>query len=246
LKAKNRHGVHSPFVYKLLDEVIYFKGHYYNYDKVNSIRTRMLRDNSILKITDLGAGSKKLGQARKVSAIARTSVKNKKLGELIYRLAVHQQAGTTLELGTSLGITTSYFALANTKSAVYTIEGDPKIRQIAIQNFHSLALTNVHSIEGNFDLILDELLNNIQEIGLAFIDGNHKKEPVLNYVNKILPKIQAGGLVIIDDIYWSREMTEAWEELIRIPEFTVSIDLYYFGILFVRPGQTKEHFFIKI
>jgi hypothetical protein len=40
-------------------------------------------------------------------------------------------------------------------------------------------------------------------------------------------------------------MTEAWEEIIKMTEFSVSIDLFHLGILFVRKEQKKEHFIIK-
>jgi predicted O-methyltransferase YrrM len=244
-KAKTMHGTHSPFVYQLLEEVIYKKGSYYNYDKVATLRSKLLRDKRTIKVIDLGAGSKKLNNHRKINQIARVSVKNKKLGELIYRLAVNFQPTISLELGTSLGVTTSYLALANTNGHVISLEGDPETRKIALENFHSLNITNIKCIEGNFDTELPKLVDHLTEIDFAFLDGNHRKEPTLNYLKQILPQLKNGSCVIVDDIYWSREMTEAWEEIIKMPEFTVSIDLFHLGILFIRKEQKKEHFIIK-
>lgn len=244
--AKTLHGTHSPFVYHLLEEFIYRKGNYYNYDKVASLRSRLLRDKRVIEVMDLGAGSKKLGNQRRIDQIARLSVKNKKLGELIYRLGVYLQPELTLELGTSLGVTTSYLALANSKGKVITMEGDPATRKIALENFQSLNLTNIQCTPGNFDDELPKILENVDQIDLAFLDGNHRKEPTLTYLKLILPKLKNGSCVIIDDIYWSREMTEAWQEIIRMPEFQVSIDLFHLGILFIRKEQHKEHFIIKI
>jgi predicted O-methyltransferase YrrM len=245
VKAKTLHGTHSPFVYQLLEEVVYRKGNYYNYDKVAALRSQLLRDNRTIEVIDLGAGSKKLNSKRKINQIAKISVKNKKLGELIYRIAVHLQPNLTLELGTSLGVTTSYIALANTNGKVITLEGDPETRNIALTNFKSLNIQNTQSVLGNFDQQLPLLLEHIENIDLAFLDGNHRKNPTLNYLNLILPKLKNGSCVIVDDIYWSREMTEAWEEIVKMPEFTVSIDLFHLGILFIRKEQKKEHFIIK-
>jgi predicted O-methyltransferase YrrM len=244
-KAKTLHGTHSPFVYQLLEEVIYKKGNYYNYDKVANLRRKLLRDKRTINVIDLGAGSKKLNNQRKINQIAKVSVKNKKWGELIYRLAVNFQPTISLELGTSLGVTTSYLALANTNGHVISLEGDPETRKIAMENFQSLNITNIKCIEGDFDTELSKLLTQLTEIDFAFLDGNHRKEPTLNYLNQILPKLKDGSCVIVDDIYWSREMTEAWQEIIKIPEFTVSIDLFHLGILFIRKKQKKEHFIIK-
>ncbi len=244
--SKSRQGVHSPFVYKLVEEVFYLKGKFYNYDKVNGLRSRLLRDSTVIEVKDLGAGSKILGNKRSIKQIARVSVKNKKLGELIYRLAVHFHPEISIELGTSLGVTTSYLALANTKGQVYTIEGDPATRKKAIEGFQSLDLKNIHSIEGNFDEILPSLLEELPFVNLAFLDGNHRKDATLRYVDLLFPKMKNGSWMIIDDIYWSREMTAAWEEIVKNPAFTVTIDLFYFGLVFIREEQRKEHFKIRI
>lgn len=245
LRAKTRHGTHSPFVYKLLDEVFYLKGSYYDYEKINLIRSKMELDTRVLNIVDLGAGSKKLGNQRSVMDIAKTSVKKKKLAELLYRIVLNQKPKTTIEFGTSLGITTCYLALANPKSQVYTIEGDMSIRSVAMENFKALDLKNIRSILGNFDEILPELLNQLEEVNFAFIDGNHRKDATLRYFKQLLPKMSNGSFIIFDDIYWSREMTEAWNEIIQSNQLTVTIDLFYFGIAFIRQEQVKEHFTIR-
>jgi hypothetical protein len=49
---------------------------------------------------------------------------------------------------------------------------------------------------------------------------------------------------VLDDIYWSPGMTKAWEAL--KPEFTVSIDLFFIGILSLRTEQVKEDFQLRI
>lgn len=70
----------------------------------------------------------------------------------------HFQPKTILELGTSLGISTSYLASVNSESNIFTIEGSEEIAKIAKNNFKELELTNVRSISGNFDSELPLLL----------------------------------------------------------------------------------------
>ncbi len=41
------------------------------------------------------------------------------------------------------------------------------------------------------------------------------------------------ALIIMDDIYWSKEMYAAWKEIISWPGVRVSIDLFQMGILVV-------------
>ena len=57
LKSKNRHGLHSPFIYRLVDEVIYDEKQYPVYDTIEKERDELLTDDRYINITDLGAGS---------------------------------------------------------------------------------------------------------------------------------------------------------------------------------------------
>ena len=57
--------------------------------------------------------------------------------------------------------------------------------------------------------------------------------------------MKPGSILIFDDIHWSAEMEEAWEEIKKNPEVTVSIDVFQFGICFMRREQAKEDFVLK-
>ncbi|MEJ7676871.1 MAG: hypothetical protein WKG06_03140 [Segetibacter sp.] len=53
----------------------------------------------------------------------------------MFRIVNYYQANNIIELGTSLGITTSYLASANLKGNVYTFEGAKQVAAIAKQTF---------------------------------------------------------------------------------------------------------------
>lgn len=53
------------------------------------------------------------------------------------------------------------------------------------------------------------------------------------------------SVFVIDDIYWSPEMKEAWDIIKADERVTVTIDLFYVGLVFFRKGQAKEDFVIK-
>jgi hypothetical protein len=58
-----------------------------------------------------------------------------------------------------------------------------------------------------------------------------------------LDKIHDGCIFIFDDIHWSGEMESCWQEIKAHPEVTLTIDLFYFGIVFFRKEfLVKEHF----
>ena len=61
-----------------------------------------------------------------------------------------------------------------------------------------------------------------------------------------MDKINNDSVLIFDDIYWSPAMTEAWSQIIQHPKVTVSIDTFYWGLLFFRKEQEKQHFIIRV
>jgi predicted O-methyltransferase YrrM len=239
----NAHGIHSPFVFDLYNHTIKNKTNYYAYSLIEGIRESLLKDKRSIHVKDLGAGSGSgLGSQRTVKQIASTSVKNTRYSQLLFRIADHFQPKTILEIGTSLGISTMYLAIARSKSQVITIEGSPEIRQIALDNFKNAQLSNIRSIEGNFDLVLPEILSETEALDLVFFDGNHRKAPTLEYFELCLTKATNESVFIFDDIYWSREMSEAWDSIKAHPRVTVTIDLFQMGIIFFRKEQAKQHF----
>jgi predicted O-methyltransferase YrrM len=200
----------------------------------------------ILNCVDLGAGSHLQNKTSKsISEIVHAAAKPEKYAQLLFRLVNHFQPATILELGTSLGISSAYMASANSRSKLITIEGCKEIAAIAGQNFKKLELFNIEQLTGNFDDRLPEVLKKIDQLDFVFFDGNHRKIPTINYFEQCLEKASERSVFVFDDIYWSDEMKEAWQEIKNNDRVTVTIDLFYFGILFFRKEQVKEHFVIR-
>ena len=246
LKSTNKHGVHSPFVFDLLTDVIDNKKEYYVYKEVEPLRRKLKLSSDTVDCIDLGAGSHKAGSStRTVKQLINYSVKSAKYSQLLFRLVNHFQPSTIIELGTSLGITAAYIAKANSKSKFITIEGCADIADIARQNFVELNITNAKQLVGNFDVLLPDVLSENDSVDFVFFDGNHRKAATLNYFEQCLTKANDTSVFVFDDIYWSAEMKEAWEEIKSNAKVTVTIDLFYMGIVFFRKEQIKEHFVLR-
>ena len=247
LKAKTRHGLHSPFVYRLVDKVIYDFKPREIYNEIERRRHELLHDDRMITVTDLGAGSHVNNDSQKqVKQLAKDALKSTELAQLIHRLANEFQPGNIVELGTSLGITTAYLASAVPSGHVISIEGCPEIASIARENLEKLHIQNVTILTGNFDKVLPEVIAKENTLDLVFVDGNHRKEATLHYFDLCLPALQENSIMIFDDIYWSRGMKEAWQQIKDHPQVTVTIDLFWIGIVFFRKGQAKEHFRINL
>jgi Methyltransferase domain len=241
------HGIHSPFIYQFVRNVLNDKKDYPEYEKVEMLRKRLLSDPSVLAIDDFGAGSKVNNtNKRTVASIAKNTAKSKKFGQLLFRIVKEYKPETILELGTSLGITTSYFSLANKFSNLTTIEGAKEIADVAKKNFDTIGLQNINITQGNFDDTLPATLSSLTSLDFAFIDGNHRREPTERYFSQLLSKTNNESILVFDDIHWSKEMEEAWGTIKAHPSVRCTIDLFFIGIiLFRQEFREKQHFCIR-
>lgn len=229
------HGVHSPFVFEFITRVLNDKRRFYAFDGIEKIRTQLLSNHSTIEIQDFGAGSRVAKtNTRKVSDVAKGSLKPAKYSQLLFRMIDYYGPAQIMELGTSLGITTAYLASANTNAKVTTFEGSATIAQIARQNHGSLGLANISLLEGNFDDQLPKWLAHNKKVDFAFIDGNHAYMPTIAYFEALLDVVEDHSILVFDDIHWSREMEAAWAQISAHPRVTLSIDLFFIGIVFFR------------
>ncbi len=90
------------------------------------------------------------------------------------------------------------------------------------------------------------MLEQTSEVEMVYIDGNHTKNATLSYFNQLLPKVTSQSILIFDDIYWSSEMEDAWEQIKNHPKVTVTIDLFELGIVFFNPELSKENFVLRV
>ena len=243
------HGVHSPFVFEFIEKVLIDKGEYYCYQSIEGLRAWLKHTDKVLEIQDFGAGSRvNSNLQRKVSSIARSALKQPKFGKLLFRMVNYYQPKTIIELGTSLGVTTSYLASGNEQARVITMEGAPAVAGVARDNFRQLGLRNIGLVEGNFDLTLPKVLETCKESGVdfAFIDGNHRYEPTIQYFKQLLAHTGENSIVILDDIHWSEEMEKAWAEVQNHEAVTMTIDLFFIGIVLFKPDfKIKQHFSVR-
>lgn len=246
INGRSKYFIHSPFIFEFVDKVLFNSDGFYAYEEVESIRKELLGSNKKIKVTDFGAGSKvNNDQIKPVSVIAKNAAKPKKYGQLIHRIIAYYRPDLMVELGTSLGITSMYQASANKSGKLYTFEGCPETAKVAESNFSSYPLQNIKVITGDFKKTLDSFLNSIDKVDYVFFDGNHKKQPTLDYFDQFLEKAHDQSIFIFDDIHWSDEMDEAWNEIKKHPKVTVTIDLFFIGLVFFKPDQAKEDFIIR-
>ncbi len=240
------HGTHSPFVFEFIKEILNDKGNYFAYERVESLRGRLLKDQTMLTIEEFGAGSsvnKKL--QRRVADIAKHTIKSKKWSQLLFRIVQHYQPKTILELGTSLGVSTGYLYFGNPNAKLISCEGSPQIAAKAKKNFQDLGIS-IELMEGNFDDNLPHLLNRLSSVDFAFIDGNHREEPTTRYFEQILAKSNNSSVLVFDDIHWSPGMEKAWQFIQQHDSVKATVDLFFIGLVFFKDEfKERQNFIIR-
>ncbi|MGB8192082.1 MAG: class I SAM-dependent methyltransferase [Chitinophagaceae bacterium] len=241
------HGIHSPFIFQFVQQVLNDHKKYYAYNEIEAVRKQMLKDPSLIDVEDKGAGSTATkSKTRSISQIAHTALKPKKYAQLLFRMVNYYQSNHIIELGTSLGITTAYLAAARTGARLVTIEGSPAIAEKAAKNFNALSLSNIRIVTGGFEEMLQPELSALGTIDFAFIDGNHRKAPTLQYFEQILQHTHLNSILVFDDIHWSSEMEEAWGQIKNHPSVTCTVDLFFIGLVFLKDEfKTRQHFLVR-
>jgi predicted O-methyltransferase YrrM len=248
IQSGSRHSVHSPFVYTLVDSVFKNKAGNTAINEIVKLRNSLSHNSRMIEITDFGSGSNHKSYSHRfenISTIVKKSSISKAYGLLLFRLVEYFKPQTVIELGTSLGISSLYMAMANPEAKVITVEGCTTKSEQASANFNALNVTNIELHIGRFDIILPDLINQTRELDFAFIDGNHTYEATVANFNALLAIAHNDTVFVFDDIHWSPGMQKAWDEITDHEKVTVSIDLFRMGIVFLRKELSKQKFVIR-
>jgi len=242
-------GIHSPYLFELVRFILRDTNPYYCFADIERRRELLMACEDTLDVVDYGSQGSPEGRhvSRRVCDIAKRQLESPQIGQLLFRMVawMGQQERRPLEiieLGSSLGITTSYLAAANSRNHVTTYEGSSQVLRVAKGVWKALKLENIEWVEGNIDNTL--YINNV--LDLAYVDANHTLDATLRYVNCLLPRMAEKGVIVIDDIHYSAEMEHAWQALKADKRITSTMDLYHVGLLFVDPHYLKRHYTIRL
>jgi predicted O-methyltransferase YrrM len=234
--AKNRHGLHSPFVYRLVDEVIYDFSLKSDYYQLAHLRQQVLHDRGSFVMKD---------HRMAVKAFQKKEGKSLHAMQLIYRLANYFSFSRLIELGSSMGIDTAYLAKAVPQAKIMSIGHDAYTASITSENLTKQAIKNVELLMGNSRRVLSRAIADLSSVDFLLINRGNRKDVMLDCFDLCLPKLKETSVVVVDAIYQNKEMKAYWQQIKAHPQVTVTLDLFQMGLAFVRPQQAEEHFKIR-
>ena len=244
-------GVHSPYLFEWVRMVMSDKHAYYVWEDIEALRAEMLRDNRMIAFVDYGSGKKQLGdivqEERLVRDIAKGSLARKQYAQMLFRLVNWLGDGRSLnivELGTSLGVTTSYLAAVDSRNRVVTLEGCEAVAEIAKENWRKLGLRNIECRLGEVSVdslqcVVDALTGGVD---VAYIDANHTYASTREYFNVLAANVHEKSVIVVDDIHHSKEMERAWKAICADARVTSTIDLYQMGLVFFDKHYWKRNY----
>ncbi len=239
--AKNRHGIHSPFVYDLSDKCFTIQREKADEILLNSFESNLKSNNTKIQIQDFGAGSRKMESERIVNQIYKNSSSKGKFGKLLYQLNNYYQFKNVLEFGTSLGIGTLNLHLGCKTSNITTLEACPETHRFTSNQLSQFP--TIRFINQTFESFLNVFHE--EKFDFVFIDGHHDGKALLHYLEKLKSLTHPETIFLLDDIRWSQSMLDAWNKIKADSSYNLTIDLFRMGFISPRPQQQKEHFILR-
>jgi predicted O-methyltransferase YrrM len=245
-RHRKGHGIHAPYLFEFVHEVVFNASEREVPGKIIHVHRELKKDKSMIPVGKLGATSNvDPSGERSVRSFVQGSSVNEKYGALLHRISHWFRPDMIIELGTGLGISTIYLSSGSPETPLHSIEGNTDRADFAAQLMCKCDLGPVSIHWGEMEEKLEDLMPLLEGRFLAFVDGNHRYEPTVSYVKKLLAKVGEEAVIIMDDIYWSKEMHRAWKEVVSWPGVRVSIDLFHMGILLLRRDLNRDKVKIK-
>lgn len=223
--------------------------------KIEDIRKLLSESNEMVEIVDYGAGMPQSNRSENemyegtewvgmISNIVKTCSKSQKWDLILFKLIREFKPLVAVELGTCLGISAAYQAVAqklNKQGKLITLEGSPSFVDLSRKNLQQLGIDNALVVTGRFQDNLIDVLENNKPIDYVFIDGHHDELATISYFEQILPYLTPQAVIVLDDINWSDGMLSAWKTIISSEIIKISVDLKEIGICVIDRDIKHKH-----
>ena len=222
LRYRKGYGVHSPFVYNLITNVIEEKTPYYAFEEIENERKRILSfQNNISKITA-------------------KETQSPNYGALLFRLVNFFKCRNVIEIGSTTGIMSLYLSMASRNScSCFALEERPNIIDTVEDFAKKHHLSRLHLIQGDYESNLKELHSTLQKADLIFINRISDVEKV---VSLCAPFMHNETVLVLNDITKNKEMKGLWKKIKKDNESRITIDLYSLGLVFLDEKFHKQHY----
>lgn len=201
------YGVHSPYAYHLITQVIGERRGYYAYDDIELIRKQLAQQGEWHR--DLTG----------------------KEGKLLFRLANFIGARQIVQLGATDGLASLYLTYHSREARCLVIEPDPERARMATRIYGRWGRGAIELREGDYHHQTERVLSEMSKIDLLVVDPtNAATEAQLMLGIALRHHFHDRSLIVVEHLRDNIKNEFFWEWLIQQQEPTVTIDLCTIGI----------------
>ena len=217
--CRGGYGVHSPFVFDLITNVIEERKCYYCYERLRTIRLQLQQRKD-----EIMYDHRKCTIKNMLGKYGFTESEHR----LLFRLANRFQPKTMYVVGSDFGLTPLYLIAHSTNSSCIVIEPDSATAAVAKEYLNKYTtslvkvLPNLYEIPDKTDFI---------------VWGAFPFENILSLQNfeRFLAHINEKSVMVIAGINISSNNLKVWKAICSHPQVTVTLDLHRLGIVFFNP-----------
>lgn len=238
-KHRKGFGIHSPFMFYMVTNVIEEKLPYYRFFQIENLRKLLLKSKRVVMV-DFPGGKEK--RRMTVGKITYAETISKEYDQLLFRWVNYFKPRNVVEIGDSIGVTTLYLSTPDTRRKVYSISKTPFIAQWANQLYGKLQLKNINVILGNTKDGLEIVKSEQKVVDFVYFNRSSTVEDIKETMSSLSPMMSGDTVLLMADIYSTPEKEMQWKELKKTEGVKVSLELFHYGMLIFREELQEEEY----
>lgn len=235
-------GVHSPFVFNLITKVIEEKCPYYSFYDIELVRKQLLFREQYIPYPDRQRKGA-LRQRTLGEIVAREGIRPKH-GALLFRLVNYFKSQSILQLGPAMGLSTLYLTSYAKGLKCIALENMPAHAAIARQTFEKAASNPIDLRVGSYMDLLPGALQDLGEPDFVFFNTLYEQQQKTALFETCLKHVHEDTVFVFEGIQSSPGMRAFWQEVCACPEVTVTLDLYWLGIVVFNKKLHKRDYIV--
>jgi len=224
-------GVHSPFVYDLITNVIEEKSDFYAFSDISIAQLQLLQNEHVIQY-----GRKRIAVKE---ALKRFGITTKE-GKFLFRLTNHYKPHTILSIGSSMGLAPLCLTRYNATVQCIILEYEQDIAEIAKQILNKEKNTALNIKIGAYHELLPESIVQLQRIDCVFIGKDVGVNDWDTVFEQCEPFIHDSTFFVLAGIRSSTDKQNYWMQYRQHPSVTIAVDLFDMGLLFFQPKLHKQ------
>jgi len=217
--CRGGYGIHSPFVFDLIINVIEERRQYYCYEKLHEALYQIKHDK---RKVFLNGATVTMAKAARDNCLTENELR------LLFRLANRFRPQTILTAGSDFGTTAMYMTAFSSSTQCIAIEPEQSVAAAARHFIKRFTQTQVEIVEDTFS---NFYLPDNKKIDMLMWGNSAKEHFDIDVLERLLPFLRESSVLIIKDI----RNGDIWKTVCTHPKVSVTIDLYNLGIVFFDP-----------